>query len=450
MLKKNQIIPLTIESVTITGNGVGHYDTVAVFVPMTARQDELDVRIVKVMSHYCFGIIERIRKPSPDRIPSDCPAYKKCGGCQLRHMTYEAELREKALWVADAIQRIGGFSLEPLPILPSLKANGYRNKAQYPFGEDENGIFCGFYAPRSHRVIRSGACPLQPALFSEIAESVCEFAMEYKLPLYDEKRGTGLLRHLYLRQAEVTGEVMVTLVLNGRELPHAGAFIQMMTERFPTVASLLINCNTQNTNVILGRENIVLWGKDHITDRLSGVTVDLSPHSFYQVNHDGAEQLYQEAAEMAALAPGNLLLDLYCGAGTIGLSMAEQAGRLIGVEIVESAVLNARKNARRAGRTNAEFIIADAAKAAEKLAAEGLRPNVIVLDPPRKGCDEKTLEAVVRMAPDRLVMVSCNPSTLARDLKFLAGKGYIPQKVRPVDLFPRTAHVETVVLLEHS
>lgn len=447
MLIKNQVIPLNIESVTSTGSGVGHCEGIAVFVPMTAAGDELMVRIVKVMSSYCFGIVESVTRPSPDRTEPDCGVYRQCGGCALRHISYEAELQAKQTWVRDAIERIGGFSLTPEPILPSPRVTGYRNKAQYPFGRDDNGIFCGFYAPRSHRVVRCASCPLQPAVFSEIAGAVCHFAEEEGLSLYDEMTGLGLLRHLYLRIAEATGEIMVCLVINGDRIPAGEKLVAVLRNQFPAVASVMLNCNRRNTNVILGDRDIVLSGKDHITDILCGITVELSPRSFYQVNHDGAEQLYRCAAEMASLQKGELLLDLYCGTGTIGLSMAKDAGRLIGVEIIESAVENARKNAKLAGIGNAEFICADASLAASKLAAQGLHPDVVVLDPPRKGCDSSALEAVVSMAPQRIVMVSCNPSTMARDAKVFAAMGYQLCRIRPVDMFPRTAHVECVVLM---
>ena len=447
MLCKNQIIALTIESVTSSGSGIGHYEGMAIFVPQSAAGDQLNVRIVKVLSAYCFGIIESIVVPSPDRITPDCGAYRQCGGCVLRHISYEAELLAKADWVRDALQRIGGFTLEPEPIIPSPRADGYRNKAQYPFGHDEKGTYCGFFATRSHRVIRCSGCPLQPTVFARIAESVCRFADQYNIPTYDEATGKGLLRHLYLRQAEHTGELMLCLVINGDSLPRSSQFIAEMTANFPQIASIVLNRNLTRGNVILGERNTTLWGKDTLTDVLCGVGVDLSPHSFYQVNHDGAEQLYRCAAEMANLRREDLLLDLYCGAGTIGLSMSQQIDRLVGVEIVPSAVENARKNAERAGITNARFLCADAAEAVQQLAAEGLHPDIIVMDPPRKGCDRATLEAAVAMSPRTIVMVSCNPATMARDAKLLDDMGYHLTRARPVDMFPRTAHVETVVLM---
>lgn len=447
MFKKNDIIPLTIESITNEGSGIGHTDGIAVFVPMTAAGDELRVRIVKVQKSYCYGIIEEVITPSPDRVPVDCPSYKRCGGCSLRHITYEAELREKQRWVQDAMRRIGGFTMEPLPILPSPSHTCYRNKAQFPFGQGDAGSYTGFFAPRSHTVIPCRDCPLQPVVFSEIAAWMCHYADTHGLTIYNEQTGKGLLRHLYLRQAAADGSIMLCLVINGDKMPHAEDFTREAQQQFPAISTILLNHNTRRDNVILGQQETVLAGPGTLQDILCGVSVSLSPHSFYQVNHDAAEQLYREAAQLAALQPNETLLDLYCGAGTIGLSMVQPGQKLIGVEVVHSAVENARQNAARAGVTDAEFLCADAGKASQILAERGLRPDVIVLDPPRKGCDNDTLQAVVRMAPSRIIMVSCNPATMARDATILREMGYTLQCYRPVDLFPRTAHCETVVQL---
>ena len=450
MFKKNDIIPLTIESITNEGSGIGHTDGIAVFVPMTAAGDELRVRIVKVQKSYCYGIIEEVITPSPDRVPVDCPSYKRCGGCSLRHITYEAELREKQRWVQDAMRRIGGFTMEPLPILPSPSHTCYRNKAQFPFGQGDAGSYTGFFAPRSHTVIPCRDCPLQPVVFSEIAAWMCHYADTHGLTIYNEQTGKGLLRHLYLRQAAADGSIMLCLVINGDKMPHAEDFTREAQQQFPAISTILLNHNTRRDNVILGQQETVLAGPGTLQDILCGVSVSLSPHSFYQVNHDAAEQLYREAAQLAALQPNETLLDLYCGAGTIGLSMVQPGQKLIGVEVVHSAVENARQNAARAGVTDAEFLCADAGKASQILAERGLRPDVIVLDPPRKGCDNDTLQAVVCMAPSRIIMVSCNPATMARDATILREMGYTLQCYRPVDLFPRTAHCETVVLLSRK
>ena len=373
MFKKNDIIPLTIESITNEGSGIGHTDGIAVFVPMTAAGDELRVRIVKVQKSYCYGIIEEVITPSPDRVPVDCPSYKRCGGCSLRHITYEAELREKQRWVQDAMRRIGGFTIEPLPILPSPSHTCYRNKAQFPFGQGDAGSYTGFFAPRSHTVIPCRDCPLQPVVFSEIAAWMCHYADTHGLTIYNEQTGKGLLRHLYLRQAAVDGSIMLCLIINGDKMPHAEEFTREAQQQFPAISTILLNHNTIRDNVILGQQETVLAGPGTLQDILCGVSVSLSPHSFYQVNHDAAEQLYREAAQLAALQPNETLLDLYCGAGTIGLSMVQPGQKLIGVEVVHSAVENARQNAARAGVTDAEFLCADAGKASQILAERGLK-----------------------------------------------------------------------------
>lgn len=448
MLKKNDLIPLEIQSVTSEGSGVGRYEGMAVFVPGAAPGDQLVVRVVKVLSSYCYGIIREVVRPGPGRVEPACPVCRRCGGCSLRHLSYPAELAEKERWVADAVARIGGLSLPVRPILPSPRADGYRNKAQYPIGAGPEGAFCGFYAPRSHRIVPAGDCLLQPPFFAAIAGAVCRYIDQSGQKPYDEATGAGLFRHLYLRWGEATGQVMVCLVVNGERIPQPQLLVSMVLAACPGVTSILVNSNTRRTNVILGPVTRVVFGEPAIRDVLAGVEVEISPLSFYQVNHQGAELLYRQAAEMAALDPDDLLLDLYCGAGTIGLSMARRVKTLVGVEVVESAVRDARRNAEKNGIQNARFLCADAGAAAAQLEAEGLRPTVVVLDPPRKGCDGATLAAVARMAPSRVVMVSCNPATMARDLAVLQKAGYRPTAVQPVDMFPRTAHVEAAALLQ--
>ena len=453
-LEKNQIIPLEITSLSNDGNGVGHYEGMAVFVAGAVVGDLLDVRLVKICKSYAFGIIERIRQASAHRIESDCAVCKSCGGCDFRTMTYEAELTAKQGFVQDAMTRLGGLDITVEPILPSPYENGYRNKVQYPVARLGDGkVTAGFYASRSHRVIPCTDCRLQPPLLNEIIRSVCRLMEQMKISVYDEAIGKGLVRHLYLRHGVHSGEIMVCIVCNGRKLPLQQEFVERLLIRHPEITTVVLNVNTKNTNVVTGTENITLFGPGYIRDTLCGVPVQLDPLAFYQVNTLGAEQLYGVAAQYAAEGANEekrgLLLDLYCGAGTIGLSMAERFEKLIGVEIIPQAVENARANAAAMGysENEARFLCADAGKAAAQLAAEGLKPDVIVLDPPRKGCDTATLDAVLQMAPQRIVMVSCNASTAARDVRYLADHGYAVQKVKPVDMFPRTKHVETVVCL---
>ena len=451
-LQKNQILTLRIERLSSDGSGVAHSaDGEAVFVPGTAPGDEARVRIVKDCGRYAFGILDELLTPSPDRIPVDCPVAGPCGGCSLRHLDYAAELRAKQESVLDAFRRIGGLEVPVLDILPSPEVDRYRNKVQFPVGVDKNGAPCiGFYAGRTHRIVPCPDCKLQPGVLNEIGNALCAFFAQQGIRPYDEQSGKGLVRHIFLRRGAHSGQIMVCLVCTRAKLPHAEQLCTALREQFPAISTILLNVNAKNTNVILGGENHILYGPGYIEDTLCGVPVRLGPLSFYQVNTLAAERLYGVAAQYAQLTPDDTLLDLYCGMGTIGLSMADQCRELIGVEIVPEAIESAKANAARMGETVAaksRFFCADAGQAATQLAAEGLHPDIVMLDPPRKGCDEATLSAVVRMAPRRVVYVSCNPATAARDAAWLEKNGYHAEKVQPVDLFPRTKHVETVVLL---
>ncbi len=451
-LKKNQLLTLTIECLSNDGSGVAHSeDGEAVFVPGTAPGDEARVRIVKDCGRYAFGILDALLTPSPDRIPTDCPAAGPCGGCSLRHLRYQAELAAKQGNVTDAFRRIGGLDVPVLPALPSPEVDRYRNKVQFPVGRDKNGAPCiGFYAGRTHRIVPCPDCKLQPSVLNEIGNALCAFFASHGIQPYDEESRKGLVRHIFLRRGVHSGQIMVCLVCTRPKLPHAEELCIQLREQFADIATILLNVNAKNTNVILGSETHTLYGPGYIEDTLKGVPVRPGPLSFYQVNTLAAEQLYSIAAEYAQLTPDDLLLDLYCGMGTIGLSMAGSCRELIGVEIVSEAIDSAKANAARMGdaiAAKSRFFCADAGEAATRLAAEGLHPDVIILDPPRKGCDEPTLSAVVRMSPRRVVYVSCNPSTAARDSAWLEQHGYHSEKVQPVDLFPRTKHVECVIAL---
>ena len=451
-LQKNQILTLRIERLSSDGSGVAHSaDGEAVFVPGTAPGDEARVRIVKDCGRYAFGILDELLTPSPDRIPVDCPVAGPCGGCSLRHLDYAAELRAKQESVLDAFRRIGGLEVPVLDILPSPEVDRYRNKVQFPVGVDKNGVPCiGFYAGRTHRIVPCPDCKLQPGVLNEIGNALCAFFAQQGIRPYDEQSGKGLVRHIFLRRGAHSGQIMVCLVCTRAKLPHAEQLCTALRGQFPAISTILLNVNAKNTNVILGSENHILYGPGYIEDTLCSVPVRLGPLSFYQVNTLAAERLYGVAAQYAQLTPDDTLLDLYCGMGTIGLSMADQCRGLIGVEIVPEAIESAKANAARMGETVAaksRFFCADAGQAATQLAAEGLHPDIVMLDPPRKGCDEATLSAVVRMAPRRVVYVSCNPATAARDAAWLEENGYHAEKVQPVDLFPRTKHVEAVLLL---
>ena len=451
-LQKNQLLNLQIERLSNDGSGVAHSeDGEAVFIPGTAPGDTARVRIVKDCGRYAFGILDELLTPSPDRIPVDCPAAGPCGGCSLRHLRYEAELSAKQDNVTDAFRRIGGLEVPILPALASPEVDRYRNKVQFPVGRDKAGKPCiGFYAGRTHRIVPCPDCKLQPSLLNAIGNTLCAFFDAHQIQPYDEQSGKGLVRHIFLRRGVHSGQIMVCLVCTRPKIPHSDELVQQLCAQFPEITTILLNVNAKDTNVILGHETLSLYGPGFIEDTLQGVPVRLGPLSFYQVNTLAAEQLYRIAADYAQLTPNDLLLDLYCGMGTIGLSMVDSCRELIGVEIVPEAIDSAKANAARMGdavAAKSRFFCADAGQAATQLAAEGLHPDVIILDPPRKGCDEATLSAVVKMSPRRVVYVSCNPSTAARDAKWLTAHGYHAEKVQPVDLFPRTKHCEAVLLL---
>lgn len=446
---KNQIISLEITGYTAEGSGVGHYQGMAVFVPLAAAGDRLQVKILKVAKSYAYGKIEKIISASGDRIPVDCPQFSRCGGCVFRHIAYEAELRAKQQRVEDALERIAGLrSVVLRPIVGAAEPNRYRNKAQLPVGLGTGGrITLGFYAAHSHRIIDCEECLLQPQEFTAAMKAFREWEAETHDSIYDEATGRGRLRHLFLRKAQTTGEVMACTVVNGNGVHDEEALADLLFEKVPGMKSCVINSNREKTNVILGSKFRTVRGEDSITDELCGLRFRISPQSFYQVNPRQAERLYALAGEYAGLTGNETVLDLYCGTGTIGLSMAKHAKQVIGVELVERAVEDAKKNAAENGIENAEFLCADAAKAADMLKNRGVRPDVVVLDPPRKGCDPALIGTVAEMAPARVVYVSCDPATLARDIKTFSQLGYTPAEATPVDMFPRTAHVETVVLM---
>lgn len=454
-MNKNDIIRLSIIDMTADGSGVGKTDDgVVVFVPDTAVGDVCDVRILKVKKNLCYGKVENIVTPSQDRIEPKCPVSTRCGGCVYRHLEYDAELKVKHKKVYDAVTRIGkvnGEMVQPIIGADSDRVDRYRNKAQIPVGVNKNGeVEMGFYSRHSHRIAPCDDCLLSPEIFTEISNLFKDFLTKYPYLIYSEETHSGKIRHLYLRIAEQTGEVMVCVVVNGRSFEHQDELFNSITEKYSQVKSIVINVNTAKTNVILGYENIVVYGKESITDVLCGLEFELSPLAFYQVNRVQAQRLYEKAREYAHLSKDDVLIDLYCGTGTIGLSMAKECKELIGVEIIDKAIENAKKNAVNNGIDNARFICADATDAADKLKKEGITPDVIVVDPPRKGLTEKLVDTIVEMSPKRVVYVSCDPATLARDLKQFEESQYSVKEITPVDLFPRTAHVESVCLLSRK
>ena len=451
---KNSVIPLEITDLNNLGFGVGHLvDGRTVFVKGAVTGDSCEVRLIKIASTYCVGRLETLLRASPHRLEDDtCTAADACGGCVYRHVAYAHELACKRSYVEHAFRKAGLPDVTVLPVRTTGRVSGYRNKALYPVKAGKTGMIAGFYARKTHEVVAAAHCALAPEIFGEILGFVCGFCDSHGITAYEESTGKGLLRHVYLRYAEGTGEVMVTLVLNGDKLPGEAEFVRTLTGRFPSVASVYINQNTQNTNVVLGDRYRLLWGKPHLSDILCGKKFSLSPDSFYQVNHDAAELLYGLAAEKAGLTGEETLLDLYCGAGTIGISMADRARRVIGVEIVPGAVRCAEENAAMNGLSNTAFYCGDASDTEKLLAAaeaaEGtLSPDVVIIDPPRKGTTPELISFLACREVPKIVYVSCDPDTLARDCALFREAGYRIGEVTPVDLFPRTGHVENVVLL---
>ncbi len=446
MVNKNDEFKLTITGYTSEGGGVGKYDRQAIFVENTAIGDEILCHVIKAKKTYAIGKAVKILKPSKSRIEPECEKFKMCGGCSFGHISYEEELQYKAQKVKDAFQRIGGISPVFRDIIPSPVICRYRNKAQYPV-KRENGILnIGFYAKKSHRVIDSSDCLLQPTEFTQITEIFRKWINENNITVYSETTGKGLIRHIYLRKAFATREIMVCAVINGSTIPEPEKLLEQL-KGIDGFSTLIVNINRENTNVVLGNECHTLYGKGYITDILCGVKIKISPLSFYQVNRAGAEILYQKAAEYAAPSGNEDILDLYCGAGTIGLSMAKKVRSITGVEIIPEAIMDAEENAKLNDIENTRFICGDASKAAFILKSEGIKPQTIILDPPRKGCAEDLLETVAEINPEKIVYVSCNPATLARDCERLEKLGYTVKEVTPVDMFPRTSHVESVALL---
>ena len=448
-MKKNELYTIEITGMTAEGNGVGRTaEGMAVFVPLTAVGDVISCKIVKVTKSFAYGIIAEIITPSPDRTESGCPVSEKCGGCTFRHMSYSAELAVKDKLVRDAFLRLGGFDNIPFEEICGGDEDFYRNKAQYPVAEKDGKAVCGFYSKRSHRVVPFTECRLQPKIFGEITEECLRLVNEKKIPAYNEEDGNGVLRHIYIRRGFHSGEIMVCFVVKNKS--RQGDFSDIakkISDKFGDVKSVVMNINPKNTNVIMGAENITLFGSGEITDILCGKKITLSPMSFYQVNTAQAERLYRQGMEYAGLTGSETVLDLYCGAGTIGLAFSDKAGKIIGCEIVPEAIENAKRNAELNGVKNAEFYCGDAGELSKKLADEGIVTDVAVIDPPRKGCDKLTLDSLLRMSPKRVVMISCNPATAARDAKYLAENGYKVKRVRAFDLFPRTGHVECAILM---
>ncbi len=450
-VSKNDIVTLIITDITGDGNGIGHADSFAVFVPFTAIGDVIKAKILKVKSSFAYGKIEEIVTPSPGRTENHCPVFFQCGGCSLRHIKYSSELSVKEKIVRDNILKFSDASPIFENIIPSPDTERYRNKAVYPVGLDDNGnAVMGFYAKRSHRIIPIGDCLLQPSEFSDIASYTLAVCTEHGIRAYDEKKHVGMLRHIFLRRDEHSGDCMLCLIINSDKLPQLGEITDKIILKFPCVKTIVVNHNTLKTNVILGKNNTVIHGSGVISCKLCSLDFEVAPLSFFQVNLKSTEFLYKKAAEYANLEDGDTLLDLYCGTGTVGLSMVSDKNSLVGVEVVPEAVENAKINALKNNIPNTKFISADVETASVELANEGLAVDAVVLDPPRSGCDMKTIESVCKMSPSRIVYISCNSATLARDIERFSQFSYTAKKVCPVDMFPRTPHVECVCLMTRA
>ena len=450
--RKNDLVTLEIEDCGIDGEGIGKADGFTVFVKDAVIGDTVTAKIIKAKKNYGYGRLMEVLKPSPYRVEPKCEFARQCGGCQLQALSYDQQLVFKTNKVKGHLERIGGFTDIPMePIIGMDELFHYRNKAQFPVGRNKEGkIVTGFYAGRTHNIIENRDCALGVAENKEVLDRVIAHMEKYGIEPYNEATGKGLVRHVLIRYGYFTKEVMVCLILNGNKLPKEEQLVKSLCE-IPGMTSITINVNKKHSNVILGEEIRLLWGQEYITDRIGDISYQISPLSFYQVNPMQTQKLYAKALEYADLHGQETVWDLYCGIGTISLFLAQKAKFVRGVEIVPAAIENAKENAKLNGLENTEFFVG---KAEEVLPREykknGVYADVIVVDPPRKGCDETLLETMVEMNPDRIVYVSCDSATLARDLKYLCERGYELRKVCPVDQFGMTVHVETVVLLSQQ
>ena len=445
-LEKGSIYTAVIDGYSSEGLGIARVNGAVVFVPHAVRGEEIDLRITKVMKTSCAGEIVKIRRPSPDRMEPECPHAGKCGGCAYRHLTYPEELWAKRQRVQDALTRIGGLDLTVEEILGAKNPEHYRNKSQYPVGADGS---IGFFQARTHKVVPIRRCLIQTEAADRTAQAVGEWMRRYKISAYDETTGKGLVRHVCVR-VNRKGESLCCVVVNGNKVPREPELAAYVTAAVPHTVGVLLNSNTRRGNVVLGDKYRTLFGRNYLMDTLCGLEFKLSMPSFYQVNRDQAEVLYGKALEFAGLTGNETVLDLYCGIGTITLCLAKAAKRVIGAEIVPPAIRDAKENALRNHIENAEFFCGDAADIAAKLESDGLRPDVVTVDPPRKGLAPEVIASVAAMGPEKVVYVSCDPATLGRDVKIFREFGYEAKRAAAVDMFPGTAHVETVVLLSRE
>ncbi len=447
-VKQGDNITLTVNGLGSSGEGVGKYEGFTVFVKGALPEEEVRVTITLVKKSYAVGAMEEIVKASAERVEPACPVYKECGGCQLQHLSYKGQLECKRQQVQDALTRIGHLNLEALPVLGAAEPWSYRNKMQFPAAADAEGVLqIGCYATATHSVVDTDACMISKEANNAIMKTVRTWMQHYNISAYDEKTGKGLVRHIMGRVGVHSGEVMAVIITSGYDIPHRGVLIEWLKRHVPGLVSVVQNINKKQTNVVMGSKTRVLYGPESIKDSLGSLSFHISAQAFFQVNSEQAEKLYNKALEFAALSGKETVVDVYCGTGTISLYLARHAKQVYGIEIVAPAIENAKKNAEENKCANAEFICGDAAVELPKLLAGGVRPDVLVVDPPRAGCEQKVLAAIAEVQPERVVYVSCNPASLARDLAFMEQHGYKAIVAQPVDMFPMTSHVETVVLL---
>ena len=446
MILKNSELDVNIENFGYTGEGVARINDYVLFIPGALKGEKVHIKVIKANKNYGFGKLMKIIEPSEHRVKPLCNFYEKCGGCSLSHMDYESQLNFKTERVKDCLRKIGGLNeADVKPCLGMKQPNFYRNKVQLPAGEDETGKFLGFYQERSHRIVKIDECMIQGKIINETEKCFTFWMNKYNAKVYKEEKHEGDIRHLMVRFGRKTGEVMAVIVTRTASLPHKEELIELLKEKVKGISSIVQNINGEKTNVVLGKENRVLYGKEYIEDYIGELKFRISPLSFFQVNPWQTEVLYGKALEFADLSGEETVFDAYCGTGTISLFLAKKAKKVYGVEIVKDAIDNAKENAKINNIDNAEFIVGASEEEIPKLISKGIKAQVMVVDPPRKGCDEKLLEAMCTMAPGKIVYVSCDPATLARDLKFLTEKGYEVTAVQPVDMFPETGHVECVV-----
>ena len=446
-IKKNSIWTVMIEGYTHEGDGVAHVDGRVFFVRGALRGEKAEVRVLKDTRSIVYAKIEKLLEPAQARVAPSCANFGKCGGCDLMHMDYGEELLLKRRRVEDALRRIGGLEVPITEIVGAESVENYRNKAIYAVGKNEGRAVTGFFRERSHDIVPTEACRIQANVSDRAAAAVRRWMDRFFIPAYNEELRSGVVRHVFCRYAFSTGKAQVTVVSFERDLPHPEALVEEIRKACPEAAGIVLNVNRTRGNTVLAGEFKMLWGEDHIVDELCGLKFKLSPRSFYQINSAQAEKLYAKALEYAALTGAETALDLYCGTGTITLVLARMARHAVGVEIVEAAIADARENAALNSICNAEFICADAEAAAKDLQARGVHPDVVVVDPPRKGLAPEVIATIVSLSPARVVYVSCDPATLARDLKLFDSSGYKAIEATAFDMFPRCAHVETVVLM---